>query len=62
MDDCSFAVVPDETGYPAAVFLKLEEAIDWALSQYGSDGFAIRRYQPLEVASGRNDRPARKVA
>jgi hypothetical protein len=62
MDDCSYAVVPDETGCPAAVFLDLDEAIDWALTRFGSDRFAIRRYQALEILSDRNDRFAKRMA
>lgn len=37
-----YAVIPDHTRAPAALFADLESAIEWALARYGSDTFAIR--------------------
>ena len=38
----AYAVIPDGTCAPAAVFVDLEEAIDWGLTRYGSDSFHIK--------------------
>jgi hypothetical protein len=38
----AFAVTPDSSSSPSAVFRTLEEAIDWGLVRYGSDAFSIR--------------------
>jgi hypothetical protein len=40
--DQPFAVFPDGHDQPTAVFLDIEDAIDWALARYGADRFAIR--------------------
>jgi hypothetical protein len=39
-----FAVVPDQIGRVVASFAELEDAIEWGLHKYGSDGFAIRDF------------------
>lgn len=39
---CCFAIIPDGTGQPAALFEDLEDAVDWALRRYGDDAFRIR--------------------
>jgi hypothetical protein len=38
----AYAVFPDGNSSPAAVFIELEEAIDWGLTRYGADAFCIR--------------------
>jgi hypothetical protein len=37
-----FAIVPDQTKQPAALFTDLEDAIEWGLSTFGADAFHIR--------------------
>jgi len=37
-----FAIVPDQTQQPAALFAELEDAIDWGLRTFGTDAFRIR--------------------
>jgi hypothetical protein len=39
---CCFAIIPDGTTQPAALFEELEDAMDWALRRYGDDAFQIR--------------------
>jgi hypothetical protein len=41
MDD-SFGVYPDGQDWPAAIFVDLEDAIEWALARFGADRFGIR--------------------
>jgi hypothetical protein len=36
-----FGVYPDGASRPAAVFVELEDAMEWGLRQFGSDGFRI---------------------
>ena len=57
---CCFAIIPDGTAQPAALFEDLEDAVDWALQRYGGDAFRIRylRVTPVETADRRDqDRP-----
>jgi hypothetical protein len=37
-----FAIVPDQTEQPAALFTDLEDAIEWGASTFGADSFRIR--------------------
>jgi hypothetical protein len=37
-----FAIVPDQTQQPAALFTELEHAMDWGLRTFGTDSFSIR--------------------
>jgi len=41
-----FAVVPDGTTEPAALFRELQDAISWGLQRWGPDRFAIRGFMP----------------
>lgn len=45
-DPTYFAVVPDGTTEPAALFRELQDAISWGLSRWGADHFAIRGFVP----------------
>ncbi len=38
----AYAVIPDGNSVPSAVFVELQEAIDWGLTRYGSDAFCIK--------------------
>jgi hypothetical protein len=44
-----FAVIPDQTSKAAAFFDDLEDAMEWALSQFGSDAFRIRSVALAEL-------------
>lgn len=41
MIEC-YAIIPDHTREPAALFGALEDAVDWALGRFGNDRFSIR--------------------
>lgn len=45
----SFAIVPDGSNQPAAVFAELEDALDWALTRFGADRFAVRHFQATRI-------------
>ncbi|HXU81856.1 MAG TPA: hypothetical protein VN914_10700 [Polyangia bacterium] len=47
----AYAVIPDGNSAPAAVFVDLEEAIDWGLTRYGSDAFSIKGLAIQPVAA-----------
>ena len=51
-----FAIIPDLTRQPAALFAELEHAMDWGLSTFGADAFSIRW---MEVALLENDTRSR---
>jgi hypothetical protein len=55
---CGFAIIPDGTTEPAALFENLEDAVDWALRRYGNDTFRIRY---VEVTPFDDDWPARSA-
>ncbi|MGA7742444.1 MAG: hypothetical protein WBP56_07505 [Polyangia bacterium] len=38
----TFAIIPDGTQLPAALFIDLEHAMDWGLRTFGTDSFSIR--------------------
>jgi hypothetical protein len=44
-----FAVFPDGSANPAAVFDDLEDAMDWALTRFGDDSFRIRHLSLANV-------------
>lgn len=52
---CCFAIIPDGTSQPAALFEHLEDAMDWGLHRYGDDAFRIRYLQitPIEQSERR---------
>jgi hypothetical protein len=37
-----FAIFPDDSEGPAAIFMDLEDAIAWGVHRYGADRFSIR--------------------
>jgi hypothetical protein len=37
-----FAIFPDDSQNPAAIFADLEDAIAWGVHRYGADHFSIR--------------------
>jgi hypothetical protein len=37
-----YAIIPDHTGEPVAVFFDLADAVEWGLGNIGSDRFRIR--------------------
>jgi hypothetical protein len=56
---CCFAIVPDGTDEPAAVFEDLEDAVDWGLRRYGDDSFGIRHLEVTPIATTR--RPTKRA-
>jgi hypothetical protein len=47
---CCFAIIPDGTNEPAALFEQLEDAMDWGIQRYGDDAFQIRYVEVAPVA------------
>ena len=47
--NCCYAIVPDGTNEPAALFEDLEDAMDWGLQRYGGDAFRIRYCEVSEL-------------
>jgi hypothetical protein len=56
-----FAIIPDVTGQPAALFEDLEDAVEWALHRYGNDTFRIRYVEVTTAARPERDRTKRAV-
>lgn len=48
---CCFAIVPDGTDIPVAVFEHLEDAMEWGVFKYGGGGFSIRHCPVAELPS-----------
>ena len=55
---CCYAIIPDGSSEPAALFEELEDAMDWGLQRYGDDAFQIRY---LEVTAMQKTQPLRAV-
>jgi hypothetical protein len=52
-----FGIFPDDASAPAAIFVTLEDAIDWGVHRYGADKFSIR-HCPAVVTETEADRSA----
>lgn len=60
MMPCCFAIIPDTSHQPSAMFADLEEAMDWGLKRYGDSAFritymAVARIESDDAASKRNE-------
>lgn len=51
-----FAIFPDDSEGPAAIFIDLEDAIAWGVHRYGADRFSIR-HCPAVVTESEADSP-----
>jgi hypothetical protein len=51
--NCCYAIVPDGSDDPAALFEELEDAMDWGLRRYGGDAFQIRYVEVTAVEATR---------
>ncbi len=49
---CCFAIIPDGTTFPAAVFESLEDAMEWGVQKYGGGRFSIRHIPVTEAPGG----------
>ncbi len=47
-----YAIIPDGQSAPSAIFIELEDAVDWGLLTYGGDTFRICY---MEVAQVENE-------
>lgn len=52
-----YAIVPDQTEQPAALFTDLEDAIEWGLSAFGADAFRIRWLDVVLLTTKEMHRP-----
>jgi hypothetical protein len=56
-----FAIFPDDSPGPSAIFAALEDAIDFGVHRYGADRFAIR-HCPAVVTEAEAERAAPRRA
>jgi hypothetical protein len=47
----TYAIVPDKTEQPAALFTDLEDAIEWGVSAFGAESFRIRWIEVVLLSS-----------
>lgn len=47
-----FAIFPDDTRQPAAIFVELQDAIDWGVQRYGLNRFSIRHCPTFVAEAG----------
>ena len=52
-----FAIVPDRTEQPTAIFTVLEDAMEWGLCTFGADAFHIRWFEVVLMAPREVKRP-----
>ena len=50
-----YAIIPDGQNAPSALFIDLEDAVDWGLSTYGGDAFCIRYLEVAQVQTENRD-------
>jgi hypothetical protein len=50
---CCYAIVPDGSCDPVALFEALEDAMDWGLQRFGDDAFQIRYVEVTSVDAPR---------
>jgi hypothetical protein len=56
-----FAIFPDDSEGPAAIFADLEDAITWGVHRYGADHFAIRHCPAVVAESEASSESARQL-
>lgn len=52
MTSC-YAIVPDGSREPVALFEELEDAMDWGLQRFGNDAFQIRYVEVTSIDAPR---------
>jgi hypothetical protein len=50
-----YAIIPDGQNAPSALFIDLEDAVDWGLSTYCGDAFRIRYLEVAQVETEDRD-------
>ncbi len=51
MIPCCFAIIPDRSHQPLALFADLQDAMDWGLSRLGGNAFRIKYIPIVRVES-----------
>jgi len=57
MIPCHFAIIPDRSHQPLALFADLQDAMDWGLSRLGGNSFRIK-YIPIARIESEDASPA----
>ena len=51
MIPCCFAIIPDRSHQPLALFADLQDAMDWGLSRLGGNSFRIKYISIARIES-----------
>jgi hypothetical protein len=51
MIPCCFAIIPDRSHLPLALFADLQDAMDWGLSRLGGNSFRIKYISIARIES-----------
>ena len=51
MIPCCFAIIPDHTHQPLAMFADLQDAMDWGLKRLGGNSFCIKYISIARIES-----------
>ena len=51
MIPCCFAIIPDRSHQPLALFADLQDAMDWGLSRLGGNAFRIKYISIARIES-----------
>ncbi len=63
MIPCCFAVIPDRSRQPLALFADLQDAMEFGLSRLGEDAFSIKYMSIAHIESEEHSAgPVRKVS
>ncbi len=58
MIPCCFAIIPDRSHQPLAMFADLQDAMDWGLNRLGGDSFRIKYIAIARVEQEDENAPA----
>lgn len=58
MIPCCFAIIPDRSHQPLAMFADLQDAMDWGLKRLGGDSFRIKYISVARVDREDDGAPA----
>jgi hypothetical protein len=51
MIPCCFAIIPDRSHQPIAMFADLQDAMDWGIKRLGGDAFRIKYISIARIES-----------
>jgi hypothetical protein len=57
-----YAIFPDGSQHPSALFMELEHALEWGVETYGCDAFKVRWLEVAQIERDGRSQGARAAA